>query len=417
VPTASGHAFERWPVLLALSVCLLPGPGHAAEPDPTLGWHLQLQQDVGHDDNVFREADSAAAIDSTTLRSSAMVEHRSAPQGGRLVLGARAYREGFSAQRELDFSGHALHLAWNDATEIWQLNGGVARQLGRFGLAGIRLARVRNIERIAFVEATRLVPLRDEFNAALDIDAREQRNSAPTHQFLDVRRVGLGLRIEAGVSDQLVLGAGLRHADATRPRALPDGFGGSLADDFRRSDLEFTLGWQPTETARLDGRLSRTRERHDLDPARDLDDWTASWQGQWAVAPAWSVSAGWLRESGRDAAWVLEGETSGLPAGPVSDTSDLLDQWQAATQFDFASAWSLAARMAVSRHRLAGTTNVANSAARDRTTKAALSLGWAPIDSVDLRCEVIRERRRVQQGAVAPYRSRVTQCGASVAFH
>jgi hypothetical protein len=196
-----------------------------------------------------------------------------------------------------------------------------------------------------------------------------------------------GMTVRPGSGLQVRVGA--RHTQAEYPD-----FNAGAGDDVRRNDLDLGAIVEASGASTLNLRLSRTRERHSAQLARNYGAWTGSAGWLWKPTRKLGFETSLTRDSNI-------GNTAFDNALFAFDTTDT----RLRTSLALRANWELTGKMQLgggatfSRrtldNALVGSGGSSTTSASDRTLAWDLSLRYLPLRNVELGCGLRREDRRV----------------------
>lgn len=265
-------------------------------------YYLRVSQGLAHDDNLFRVS-SALGTQSDWISSTALLAGFDQPFGRQrayadATLRGNAYRD----QSQLNNFGYDLGLGLNWST-VERISGdlrmNISQSLARFSDYGSapREDLGKNEENSQFyagrvqygVTADWAVDALAEYFrvdfTADDFDSRER----------NVTTVGAGVKYRPNAIWSF--GVGGRHADGTYPRAAVSQ-GVVLADDYTRDSVDVTARLVATGLSTFSGRLSYTREEHDLDTSRDFSGLTGAVTWTYQATGKVNVGLSFIRDTG-----------------------------------------------------------------------------------------------------------------------
>jgi len=176
---------------------------------------------------------------------------------------------------------------------------------------------------------------------------------------------------------------------------LPDGR--VTPEEIHRRNLSLVANWRVTGFSLLTGRLGYSRERYEVDPARDFNGVTGS--AAWAFTPAGKVSyrVNWMRDTNNQGGYSVAGQL----VSQTGSANRLTNQYSASATWQATAKISATAQLTHIRYdeESKTTISVPGQEATDSDERAgrlnAISLGvdYRPIRSVNVGCDVQRYDR------------------------
>ena len=210
---------------------------------------------------------------------------------------------------------------------------------------------------------------------------------------------------------------GVRRTDGKYPNFRgPDGE--TIEDEFTRDDIDLSVNWKPTGNSKFDGRVSSTREDHNIQGQRDSRYFTGLIGYDWILTGKTRLRVQAARDSGAG--------RSDFDGGIITESSDT----QVRNSFALRGTWDATSKISVnagvnySRRKLDNAfTSVDGIAspqtARDRTLITNLSVSYQAMRGLKLGCRVSHEDRNVKGDNVSttyPYETTVGTCNLEWLF-
>ncbi|NBD22204.1 hypothetical protein GTZ97_16210 [Aquabacterium fontiphilum] len=171
---------------------------------------------------------------------------------------------------------------------------------------------------------------------------------------------------------------------------LPDGR--VTPEEIHRRNLSVVANWRVTGFSVLSGSLGYSRERYEVDPARNFNGVTGS--AAWAFTPAGKVSyrVNWLRDTNNQGGYSITGQL----ASQTGSANRLTNQYSASATWQATAKIAATAQLTHIRYdeESRTTTTVLGQETTDSDNRAgrlnAISLGvdYQPIRSVNLGCDL-----------------------------
>ncbi|WP_130430048.1 hypothetical protein [Rivibacter subsaxonicus] len=276
-------------------------PAAAGANDP-LPYFLRVSQGFAHDDNLFRVPDEFVKT-SDWVSSTALIGGFDQPFGrqrgyGNVTLRGNAYKD----QSQLNNFSYDLRTGLDWST-VERLSGNVdlklAQSLARFSDYG-STARERSGKN---QELSQYIGTRVQYGitAAIALEAlvNYQNIDYTAEAFDDRARRALtyGGGVKFAPRGVWTLGLGARHTDGTYPRSVV--VNGQFApDDYTRDSIDLTARLNATGLSTFSGRLSYTREEHELDTTRDFKGWTGQIGWNYQATGKLNFGLSYLRDTG-----------------------------------------------------------------------------------------------------------------------
>lgn len=225
----------------------------------------------------------------------------------------------------------------------------------------------------------------------------------------DMRQVSYNAGIRYRQSGALTTRLGVRRSEGRYPTGV-----GGVPDEFTRDDVDLITNFAPSSISALNTRISLTREKHDIQSARDSRGWTGALGWNWRPTGKLytDLDLAYDRSVGRT------DFDSTLTGGESSDTraiqsASLAVTWAATAKVSFSPRVSWAHRK-LDNSFVTGTPTAAGT---DTTATAGLSVTYTPFDALRLVCHATQEQRKVGGDTTVstPYKATVAGCNAEFA--
>lgn len=168
-------------------------------------------------------------------------------------------------------------------------------------------------------------------------------------------------------------------------------------EEIHRRNLSLVANWRVTGFSVLSGSLGYSRERYEVDPARNFNGVTGS--AAWAFTPAGKVSyrVNWLRDTNNQGGYSVAGQL----VSQTGSANRLTNQYSASATWQATAKISATAQLTHIRYdeESRTTTTVLGQETTDSSNRAgrlnsvSLGIDYQPIRSVNLGCDVQRYDR------------------------
>ncbi len=386
----------RLPALNALCCAALLGCAMQVRAE-TSPYYLGVSETVTHDSNLERARAGVPAqpeLSDTYLSTGVRLGLDQTFSRQRLSASLNANRNQFRSQKRFDNTDYVLNTRLDWATaERWSGNllAETRQSLDRYDIDNTRTFAGRNLVRTHTVSTQARVGLVTmySFDAGLSAN-RVNYEASPTRDVRQWTGNG-GLSVRPGSGLQVRVGA--RYTDASYPN-----YANGAGDDVKRRDLDFTGTVEASGASTLTARLSRTRENHSAQRARDNNTWTGALAWNWRPTGKFTLDTSLSRDSNIGSSSFDIGQTT-------FDTSDtrLRTLLAVKAQWELTGKVLLGAGVSTSRRTLDNSLVAIGGAsvnsASDRTQAVDLSLRYLPIRNIELGCGVHWEDRSVSDTA------------------
>ena len=219
----------------------------------------------------------------------------------------------------------------------------------------------------------------------------------------------LGVRERFGGA--LTIGAGLRLTDGRYP---------DHNDSFRGRDLDLSANWVPNAISTVVARLSLGRTDHSLATAQDFKGATGALSWDWKPSGKLAFGTQLSRSTGNDSSFAtIAGGAASITAS--ADNSKLTTSMWLNASYEATAKIRLDASLSRASRTLTNSLSI-NSAQPisatdgDRLDRLRLSARYAPTRTLELSCNLGRERRSANNSTLTyAYRSNTVACSAQLA--
>ena len=219
----------------------------------------------------------------------------------------------------------------------------------------------------------------------------------------------LGVREQFGGA--LTIGAGLRLTDGRYP---------DYNDSFRGRDLDLSANWVPNAISTVVARLSLGRTDHSLATAQDFKGATGALSWDWKPSGKLAFGTQLSRSTGNDSSFAtIAGGAASITAS--ADNSKLTTSMWLNASYEATAKIRLDASLSRASRTLTNSLSI-NSAQPisatdgDRLGRLRLSARYAPTRTLELSCNLGRERRSANNSTLTyAYRSNTVACSAQLA--
>lgn len=397
----------------------------AQEPNP---YYIGASQSLAHESNLFRRDGTTLPVVSDTLSVTSLLAGLDQPIGRQRLFADLSLRAGrFSNNKDLNYTGGGLQagMDWEAADS---LSGRLSYTLDRtlaptgFDLGGPADAKnLQTTQEFVFRgSSSKVAPLAVEagfVHRALDYSLADAEVEALEFK-QNTGNVGLLYR----PGGALTLGIGVRRTEGSYPFGVPGtpvppatepAPGSGTPDDFTRNDVDLSAVWTPTGASTLTARLSRTREKHELRPTRDVSGNTGAISWNFKPTGKVSLTTDYIRDTGAESTFI-----GGAPAGA---TTQVVNSSPRATTVQLRGDYELTAKVQVQafvrrlKRELVNNATPVPGTGEDTTSELRIGANWAPLRSVLVGCSIGREERDASVGATAnqlsaPYSANTFRC-------
>lgn len=396
-----------WFALLALTAAAAQAQD---EPDPYV---FGLSQAFSADTNLFRAPEGQPAsrdiVSSTGLR--AAIDQPFGRQ--HFTAGLEANVNRYKNNTQLNNTDHRLsaRLDWSTVERVsGELTAEQRNSLYRYDLDSQARFTGKNQLRTTAAGLQVHVGVVTAWTLEGGWAGNQSRYSADEFSNREVHQQTVNAGLRWAEADALSVRLGGRHAEGRFPNLA----GGP--DDFRRNDIDLSLLAKPNGLSTLNARVSGTRERHSVQSQRDVNTWTGALGWNWQATGKVNLDTQLSRDS------TVGSSTYGTTLNEI-DSSDT----RISRSLQFNARWDATAKIQVnarggySRRKLDNAFSL-NGATQptegeDSTFTYGLGVSWQPTRSVQLACNVGRERRQIVGDSLAityPYRATTGSCSGQL---
>lgn len=403
------------PLALLALACLFPTA--MAESSP---WYAGVSQALTQESNLYR-IDTTTPIGnlsrSDTVSNTALVAGFDQSMGRQRLFGnAKLGLNRYSKNDYLNDNSYTL-TAGLDGSTIERLSGNLALAASRnqrsFNVdSGPNAIETRkNNENVAQIDASFRVGVVTPLTLEATLGYRRLDYSAPEYDSSQYRqgRGSLGVRYRPGIT---TLGASFSLADSQYRTSAAQAASGQAAEQVRRTSLDLTVNWPASGSSNVYARLSPTRVAYDQFTQRDYSGLTGALKWNWLPTGKLNLETRLVHDISQDSNF----ETFGGPL--VVGTSNT---GRTTTDLRLAVGYELTAKIAVnvvlgaSHRALEQTANVSGlsvvaATGSDDTHTLSIGARWTPLRSVQLGCNMARDRRAASGGLTQAYRANTVSC-------
>jgi hypothetical protein len=405
------------PALFAAALALLPAWA-LAETSP---WYVGVSQAFTHDSNVYRIGQStvlpAHLQRSDSYASTSLLAGLDQPIGRQRLFGNVALRTNrFKDNESLDNESYNALLGADWAT-VNRLSGTLSaaatQNLARFNPdRDVPTVLSKNTERTQQLDAKVRLGVVTRWTGEASFSWRKVDYSADEYRSREFEQKAVSAGARYAPSNLLSLGAFLRRTEGRYDRYRSLTSGGFAADRYDRNDLDFTGSWSPSAASTLSGRISLSQTEHSEALRRDFSGATGLVRWQWKPTGKLRVNTSLSRDTGEENTFLDFGSTQTLASESFSRTTTAL---RLQTDYELTSKIQLGAGAGYSRRSLADTFSFGNGTpiprdGRDATSSYSLNARWLPTRSLQLSCDVSRDRRTASGGLSDAYSVTIVGC-------
>ncbi len=222
-------------------------------------------------------------------------------------------------------------------------------------------------------------------------------------------QVSLGARHR--LAGELTLGAGLRFTNGRYP---------DLDDSFHGRSLDLSADWVPSPISTLQSRLGFGRTDHSKASAQDFSGVTGSLAWDWKPTAKIVVNTQISRATGNDSSFapVLE---NGQVVGAQADSSRLTSTLGLNTTYEATAKIQLSAGYTLVSRRLTDSLSAAAAqsvTASDRLTRFQFGARYVPTRTIELSCNLGRDRRRADPSPLTySYAANTVGCSGQISVN
>lgn len=371
-------------------------------PDDPNPWRLGVRQELAAETNLFRAPEDQQEARDLISTTSLLVglDQPIGRQRFTLDLGAGVNRYKNNTQLDGNTYSAAARLDWASAERLsGQASAYQRSSLFRYDLDRQQSFTGRTVQRSRGAALLAQLGVVTQWTLEAGLSGSDDSYSRTEFQYRDLRQAAATLGARWRPSELGSVRVAARHVEGRFPHYAVDGGGTVLPDEFRRDDLELSLRWTPSDLSDLRARVSRTRERHDLQGARDGDGWTGELTYDWTLTGKTGLTLGASRDSSA-------GASSFDDTLIVTDSSDARrsTRWLARLRWDPTSKVRVLAELSQVRRTLddsfvltpvleGGVPLAQGITARDRLSTVSLNLRWQASRGLLFGCSLAHERR------------------------
>jgi hypothetical protein len=394
------------PRLLAASIALFAATGALAETSP---WYVGAAQGFTHTSNVRLVPDGQAA-QSSTISVTTLLAGLDQPIGRQRLSGGLTLRHlGYSGASDLNNNSYDLNLGLDWAT-VERVSGRISAQAGRRleQLATLdqnaNLVGLKNLQDTRSLNAVARLGVVTTATLEASLGWREQKLSLAglSNQEFHSTSASVGGRYR--FSGSLTAGAALRHSEYTYPNYSP-----TESDRVTRNDLDLTATWVASGASSLSGRISLGRSRHSVGNQPGFSGLTGQLGWLWKPTGKIKLDSSLQRDTGVESG--VRYEDRNLATVSLVDDSRLTTSLATRASYEVTGKINATASLRLARRDL--TRN--SVAVSDNSQGLALGLTWAPTRSVQVGCDIGRDRRKSSNaGQLQPYGVNTFGCYAQL---
>ena len=395
---------------LAVAVTLGAAVAARAETGP---YSIGLSETLTRETNLVRRPEGQPALGDTVSTTTLLGGFDRGIGRQRVYFNGSVRRSLYHDNPGYNNTGYQLSsgLDWSTVNRVsGLLSLAASRSLAPFGTNGI-FALERNVlssrQLNAVARVGSVTPLTLEGSFA----HQSTGYSAQRFKFAEFSQNSVGANLLWRSSSQLSTGVGLRVTQGRYPQ-------GAFGDDhFTGRNIDVSLNWTPSAASSLAARAGYTRSRHDDASQRDFSGLTANLQWLWQPSGKWRLTTQYARTTGEDATFLaLAGNSPGLAGlnSRVSDTLALNAAYLATGKITLEGNYSQVHR-ALSRSASIGT-SASLIAGTDDTRVVGLTARYAVTRTVQVSCNVGRDRRTASSALSYGYTASYASCTAQVSL-
>lgn len=399
-------------LLLALSSCAAAQTQvqsrTAAVPDP---YYIGASQAFTRETNLVRAPDGSPAIADTISTTSLLGGMDRTIGRQRVYFNGAAQRSRYFDNRVYDNTGYSLAggLDWSTAGRVsGTLSASASEQLAAFaqllGTYSVERNIVNNDQFNAVARVGTVTPLTLEGTYA----HQRLRYSAAAFAFAQYSQDSAGFSLLWRKSPLLTLGAGARLVQGRYPQ-------GRFGDDpYTGRNADLSVIWVPSALSSFSGRLSYNRTRHGDASQRDFSGVTGNLQWIWQASGRTRLNTQLTRATGEDASFLSYLGGSPYASGNFSRVTDTL---ALNAQYAASGKITLEGNLRIVHRTLDNTVSTvagtgSNTSGADDTRIVGLTARYAATRSLQLSCNVGRDRRTASTPLSYPYQASYAGCSA-----
>ena len=347
---------------------------------------LAVSETVAHQSNLFRAAAGAERADwvsTTGLR--AEFDGLVGRQRLKASVGVDVDRYRRNTQLNYNSPKFSAELDWTAAGLLaGELGLNWSSSLYQYGLSGgVPLDGQRNIDGVGQVFSRVRLGGVTQWTFLGGVEALQQSFSAASFAPQEVKQwsADLGARYQA--SPDLRMTGSLRHTQGRYPRFDPV----TGQDDFTRSALDVSSQWVASGASAFDLVLGYTLENHGLQADRNY--WNGALRWLWTPSARLKITSGLRRDANASTSLVTGNAlVTNLYGSTLNTGADLFIDWAASAKINVNAS-------ANQTHRAFNDSQINGDvvSGTDDTALFSLGLKYLPTQSIELGCNVSRERR------------------------
>lgn len=384
MPTEGRPNVLRSPLVLALlALNTLPALAQSSTYSP---YYLGATLGMTHVSNLYR---TAGAVDSDRVTSAGLMGGLD-QQIGRQHLTADASLQDnrYANNSSLNNLSYSLHsgLDWQSIGHLsGSFNASSSRSLADYNVGtGITQIFTKNIQRNDEYSALARLGATARYTVEAGITRKTQDFSAIQYASLVYRQNASSLGVYATPGGNLRLGLVARHTEGQNP-TYPVGlvFNPSIPgievvfapNDYRRNDLDLTLGWNTGGASSLNARISATRTTNSLSQLSDFSGTTGSLGWTWQALSKLQLSIQLARDTGQE----IQMSTA--------DVNRVYTSWQLGAQYAMTAKLSMNASLGNYRSTSTAIASAPQADYYQLDRSQSLGLRWAYSRSFSVGCQ------------------------------
>lgn len=370
-----------------------------------------------HESNLFRVATGQPET-SDTFTTTSLLAGVNQPFGRQRFYADAAVRHNrYRDNDQLNNTGYGLSVGLDWET-IERLSGKVNytrnRALARSGADQGPALTTKNEETGQEFGASLRYGLASLLSLEAALKHRQIDYSAVEFNSLELKEDSLELGVQRSLSGLLTLGGSVRYSQGKYPFAVQTAPGAFQADEFDRKDLNLTATWVPTGLSTVRGRLSYTRESHQLVGSRDVSGVTGALGWDYKPTAKLAFTTDLIRDTGAETAFAAATAGGG---GQIGNSSQLSSIVQLRGLYEATAKIQVEANARYVKRNLVTTfgLNTGSSSideGSDRFGQLRLGVSYAPVRNGLLACGLTHERRGSSSAVTYPYRANIANCYA-----
>lgn len=398
-PTAPRKPFAA--ALTALALATLASATHAQS--------FQVGGRLGyrHYDNVYNNLNGSPKT-SDGMLSTTLFGNVDQPIGRQRAYGSASVSANrYQKADEINHVGYnaGVGLDWSTIERIsGNLNANLTQSLEELGLDedGNGTGQ-KSLFRTRSFGATVRVGVVTRLTAEANYTLRKLDYSLAANADRDTTQGTWGASLRYRPSPPLNLGLGLRH---TRGKL------NGLGQTFTRNDFDLFTGYSVAGVHNFNGRVSWSKTDYNNLSNRNIDGVTAALSWTWNITPKTSLATSYMRENGADTAFFYLSEQQ-VPL--QYDNSQVADVLQTRLNYQATAKINAYVDARFAKRKTVSSIISIEALGRDEQRNLAFGIGWAPIRSTSLGCDIGTLARTVRSGDPATTnKASATHFGCSV---